>query len=47
MSNASVKDILASIDSGEDPELAKVVTKRSEEWNVSRLEALRRLLREG
>lgn len=41
---ASAEEILARVNRGDDPELDKLVTKRADEWGVSRLEALRRLL---
>lgn len=41
---ATAEEVMARLDQGDDPELAKLVDKRADEWHVSRLEALRRLL---
>jgi len=41
---ATAEIILARVDDGEDPELDKLIRKRSEEQGISRLEALRQLL---
>lgn len=38
------REVQTHLDAGQDPELDKLVSKRADEWDVSRREALTRLL---
>jgi hypothetical protein len=40
----TVEEVMARLDRGDDPELAKLVDTRASEQGITRLEALRRLL---
>lgn len=44
---ATAEEVMASLVRGEDPELSKLVIKRSDELGVTPIEALRQLLGEG
>jgi hypothetical protein len=44
---ATAEEVMASVNRGEDPELAKLIDNRSSELGITRMDALRQLLGEG